>query len=121
MTTTGIKPGDAVLVIERRGDAVLAYNALVGSLSMDEAMAGTHGEPAIRAVFMATDAPHRYTLAKGLPTVEVTAVVHISHRDFVEERVAFAYEEVPGVAPLKMWTDLREDEARPKKKRAGER
>jgi hypothetical protein len=98
MTTMGIRPGDAVLVIERRGEQQLVYNALAAGFSMDETLAGTHGEPAIIAVFVGThaDGRSRYTLEKGLPTLTVPRVVHISHRDFIEGRAGLGYEELPG-------------------------
>ncbi|HEY5054686.1 MAG TPA: hypothetical protein VII58_00910 [Acidobacteriaceae bacterium] len=99
MTTMGIRPGDAVLVIERRGEQQLVYNALVASFSMDEALAGTHGEPAIKAVFVATHADRRQVRDGAYATLTVPGVVHISHRDFIEGRAGLGYEELPGPIP----------------------
>jgi hypothetical protein len=95
----GIKPGDAVLVIEHRGEQQLVYNALVAGFSTDEKLAGRHGEPAIEACFVATYAEARYTRSGGLPTLTVPGVVHISHRDFIEDRAGLGYEELPGLTP----------------------
>jgi hypothetical protein len=96
MTTMGIRPGDAVLVIERRGEQQLVYNALVAGFSMDEKLAGTRGEPAIEACFVATHAEARNVRSGGLATLTVPKVVHISHRDFIEGRAGLGYEELPG-------------------------
>jgi hypothetical protein len=96
MRTTGIRPGDAVLVIERRGEQQLVYNAVVASFSMDRRQAGAHGEPSIKALFVGIYADARYTDDGSLPTLTVPGVVHISHRDFVEGRVGIGYEELPG-------------------------
>lgn len=95
MRTMGIKPGDAVLVIERRGEQLLAYNALVAGFSMDERLAGKNGEPAIEASFVAVRARAR-SRDGGAPTVTLAGVVHISHRDFIEGRAGVGYEELPG-------------------------
>ena len=98
MTTIGIRPGDAVLVIERRGEQQLAYNALVAGFTMDDKLAGTHGEPAIEACFVATHAGamNRYG---GMPTLSVPKVVHVSHLDWLEGRAGLAYEELPSAIP----------------------
>lgn len=96
MTTMGIRPGDVVLVTERRGAQQLAYHALVAGFSMDEGLAGAHGEPAIEACFVALYAEARAGAGRALPTLTVPGVVHISHRDFVEGRAGLGYEELPG-------------------------
>ena len=93
MTTRGIKPGDAVLLIERRGEQQLAYNALVASFSMDEKLAGTHGEPAIKAVFVAQRGAMAWAQDDGV--LKIPDVVHVSHRDFIEGRAGLGYEEIP--------------------------
>ena len=87
MRTMGIRAGDVVLVIEHRGEQQLVYNGLVVSFSMDEKLAGTHGEPAIEACFVE---------ARDLviATLRSHSVVHVSHRDFVE-RTRLGYEELP--------------------------
>lgn len=97
MTTMGIRPGDAVLVIEQRGEQQLVYNGLVANLSMDERLAGTHGEPAIEASFVAIYADTRFRLDSGMATLTVPNVVHISHRDFAEGRAGLGYEEIQGL------------------------
>ena len=91
MTTTGIKPGDVVQVSERRGEQELLYNGLVVSLSMDDKLAGTHGEPAIKACFVVPIVEDRY-IYDGV--VAFSNVVHVSHRDFIEGRAGLAYGEV---------------------------
>jgi len=92
-TTMGIKPGDPVLVIEQRGELRLVYNGLAANLSMDERLAGTHGEPAIEACFVAFYADHRFRAETRMATLNVSNVVHISHRDFIEGRAGLGYEE----------------------------
>jgi hypothetical protein len=101
MSTLGIRPGDAVLVIEHRGEQLLVYNALVAAFSMDERLAGTRGEPAIEACFVATywEARRARQAHEPLPTLTVPRVVHISHRDFIEGRAGLGYEELPGPIP----------------------
>jgi hypothetical protein len=94
MTTMGIRPGDAVLVIERRGEQQLVYNALVAGFTMDEKLAGTHGEPAIAACFVSVQAGAHFDHCGAL--LEVSDLVHISHLDFVEGRAGLGYEELPG-------------------------
>lgn len=86
-TKMGIKPGDAVLVIEHRGGQQLAYNALVLSFSMDQTLAGTKGEPSIRACFV----EHR---AGATGMLRAQEAVHVSHRAFTERRT-LGYEELP--------------------------
>jgi hypothetical protein len=93
----GIRPGDAVLVIEHRGEQQLGHNALVAATSMDDKLAGTHGEPAIKVAFLARS---QYALESGLATLTVPNVVHVSHRDFVEGRAALGYEELPELRAL---------------------
>jgi hypothetical protein len=85
MRTIGMKPGDAVLLIERRGEQEVVYHALAVNVSMDERLAGTMGEMSIDAAFVAEDRclHHR------------AGVVHFSHRDWVEGRARLAYEEIP--------------------------
>jgi hypothetical protein len=97
MMTMGIKPGDAVLVIERRGEQQLVYNALVAGLSMDDRLAGVHGEPAIRACFVALRAKAGYV--PDWPLATMPDVVHISHVDFIEGRAGLGYEELQGAVP----------------------
>jgi len=93
MTTMGIKSGDAVLVIEHRGERDLVYNALIAGFTMDEKLAGTRGEPAITVVFLGNS---HFLTRLGLSPVTVPDVVHISHRDFIEGRAGLGYEELPG-------------------------
>jgi hypothetical protein len=95
MRTTGIKAGDVVLVIERHGEQYLVRNGLVESFSMDEALAGTHGEPAIKVGIVMTRQDGRSGPGASRPMLILCQVVHISHRDFVEGLGAQAYEELP--------------------------
>jgi hypothetical protein len=97
MTTTGIKPGDAVQLLERDGEQTLAHNALVSGFSMDELLAGTHGEPAIEACFVATRSERRDKWG-GFPTLVVPGIVHVSHRDWIEGRAGLAYQELQAPA-----------------------
>jgi hypothetical protein len=107
MRSMGISPGDAVLVIEHRGEQDIVYNALVAGISMEERLAGTHGEPAIEASFVADHARERIGPLPGVdygvrpwhPTLSVPGVVHISHRDWIERRAGLAYEELPEAIP----------------------
>ncbi len=100
MTTMGIRPGDPVLVIVHRGPQQLVYNALVVGFSMDQRLAGTHGEPAIEACFVASRAEARFYAREGIfPVVSVSNVVHISHRDFAERSTRVGYEELPARTP----------------------
>lgn len=99
MTTRGIKPGDAVLVIEQSGGQRLVYNALVVGFTMDEQLKGMRGEPAIEALFVATYAEAVYRRDGKLPTLTASGMVHITHRDFLEGRAALGYEELPGPIP----------------------
>lgn len=99
MRTTGIRPGDAVLVIEHSGERQLVYNALVAGFTMEQSLAGTHGEPAINACFVATYAEALWRRDGRVPTLSVPRVVHISHRDFAEGRAGLGYEELPGPIP----------------------
>ena len=94
MRTMGIRRGDAVLVIEHRGDQRIVYNGLVVSLSMRSALAGTLGEPAIHVAFVLPLS----TVSTGTMADEAD-VVHISHRDWIEGRAGLAYEELPGPPP----------------------
>jgi hypothetical protein len=94
MRTMGIRPGDAVLVIEHRGAQQIVYNGLVVSLSMRIALAGALGEPAIRASFVLPVS----TVSTGRVAEEID-VVHISHRDWIEGRAGLAYEELPAPTP----------------------
>lgn len=105
MTTMGIKPGDAVLVIEHRGEQQLVYNALVLSFSMDESRKGARGEPAIQAVFVEPHAACRGAL-------RALDAVHLSHRDFVERR-ALGYEELPDEEVLTILRLMLEEPALP--------
>lgn len=89
MRTIGISPGDWVLLLERRGEQEIVYNAMVASVSMDESLAGTKGEGSIRVVFVpVAERPDAGVLI-------VPDVVHISHRDWLEGRAGLAYEELP--------------------------
>lgn len=107
MRTMGITPGDAVLVIEHRGEQQIVYNALVGGISMEERLTGTRGEPAIEAEFVADQARERVgpfpgvdpTIKPWHPTLSVAGVVHISHVDWIERRASLGYEELPGHVP----------------------
>jgi len=89
MRSMGIASGDAVLVVEHRGEQDLVYHGLVASISMQERLLGAHGEPAIEAVF----------IGPRLALENFTSVVHISHRDWLERRAGLAYEELPGCVP----------------------
>jgi hypothetical protein len=93
------RPGEPVLVVERRGEQQLVYHGLVSGISMREELVGTHGEPAIEVVFVADG--HKLTayqpnMREWHPTLVVPGVVHISHRDWIEGRAGLAYEELPG-------------------------
>jgi hypothetical protein len=98
MRTIGIKPGDAVLVVEHRGEQQIVYNALVAGICMDDKLAGTQGEPAIEAAFVV---PQMRGTRKGTTLSHVTLnapeVVHISHRDWTERRASLGYEELPAL------------------------
>jgi hypothetical protein len=82
----GIKPGDVVLIIERRGEQQIVRNGLVASLSMREDLAGTRGEMAIEAAFISATCDMRGRLIRSCD------VVHSSHRDWLEGRAGLAYE-----------------------------
>ena len=99
MRTMGITPGDAVLVIEHRGEQDIVYNGLVAAISMQEALVGTHGEPAIVAAFVLTRHVHSAALGGGHPVMTPHDVVHISHIDWRERRAVLAYEELPEPIP----------------------
>lgn len=88
MRTIGIKPGDYVLLVERRGDEYPAYNALVVGMSMDEQLAGPKGEPSIEVAFVVPDGEAHRVLV-------VPEIVHVTHRDWIEGRVGLAYDELP--------------------------
>jgi hypothetical protein len=88
----GIKPGDAVLVVEHRGEQQIVHNALVGGISMLDELLGTKGEPAIEIVFVIDTGQRHGTLSVG-------DVVHISHLDWIERRAGLGYEELPGPVP----------------------
>jgi hypothetical protein len=95
MRSIGIAPGDAVMVVEHRGEQQIVYNALVAGISMDEKLAGTHGEPAIEASFVLTRHQYSEALGGGHPVMTERGVVHISHRDWIEGRAGLGYEELP--------------------------
>jgi hypothetical protein len=91
MTTPGITRGCLVHLIERRGEQQIQHDALVLSMSMEQDLAGTHGEMAIDAVFVnALRAPSSDWRDDLL---HIRAVVHISHHDWIERRACIAYEE----------------------------
>ena len=92
MRSIGIAPGAGVLLIERRGEVQLVHNALVLRVSMDERLAGPKGEPSITAVFVLPEA----TLERA---VQMPDAVHFLHRDWIEGRSAFGYEELPMPMP----------------------
>ena len=92
MRTRGIEPGGSVLLVERRGEQQLVHNALVVRISMDDRLAGARGEPSITAVFVLPEA----TLERA---VQMPDAVHMTHRDWIEGRCAFAYEELPSPQP----------------------
>ena len=91
MRTMGILPGDAVLVIEHRGEQQIVYNALVAGISMRQELLGMKGEPAIEAVFVARQG-HTDLMEIGHAITSFDSVVHISHRDWIEGRAGLAYE-----------------------------
>jgi hypothetical protein len=95
--STGIRPGDAVLVIRHLGEQEIAYNALVERISMRPELAGAKGEPAIKASFVAQQ-PHVELEGTELrhATVSFEDIVHISHVDWIERRAGLGYEELPG-------------------------
>ena len=107
MRTMGITPGESVLLVEHRGEQQIVYNALVAGISMDEKLAGAHGEPAIEVSFVADSARERVgplpdvdpAIKPWHPTLVVAGVVHISHRDWLERRSSLGYEELPGPPP----------------------
>jgi hypothetical protein len=99
MRTRGIAPGDAVLVVEHRGEQQIVYNALVAAISMQEKLAGTHGEPAITVAFVLTRHAYSEALGGGYPVMTPHEVVHISHRDWIERRASLGYEELPAAVP----------------------
>lgn len=88
MSTLALRPADRIDLLERRGEVCVTHHAPAGQLSMDEKLAGAHGEPSLRAVFLLTD-------SDGLVQVrDVENVVHCSHVDWTEGRVGLAYCEV---------------------------
>ena len=107
MRTLGIKPGDAVLVVEHRGEQKIVYNAIVAGISMRGELRGPKGEPAIEAAFVADQARERvgpvsgidYTTKPWHPTLAISGVVHISHRDWIERRAILGYEDLPEFTP----------------------
>lgn len=89
--TMGTMPGDWVLLLERREEQVLVYQSMATRLSMDEALAGPLGHMSIDAAFV-------HSVAERMPTMMVANdVVHHTHRDWMEGRSAFAYEELPSL------------------------
>jgi hypothetical protein len=99
-----------VLLVERRGAQQIVHNALVCSLSMDAAQAGTLGETMIDAAFVSAIAGFAEALPRKMRPpdadldwphgmVHARDVVHISHRDWIEGRAGLAYEELPGPTP----------------------
>lgn len=88
MRTIGLKPGDMTLVLERRGDQLLAHNALVIGSSMLPALAGAQGEMSIEAAFV-VETPF------GIAMPKFEGIVHVSHMDWQEGRAGLAYEEIP--------------------------
>jgi hypothetical protein len=97
----GIAPGDAVLVIEHRGEQQIVYNALVAGISMRGELVGPKGEPAIEATFVTERGGLDFMrdMDPWHPTLSVPQVVHISHRDWIERRASLGYEELPGPTP----------------------
>ena len=98
MRTMGIAPGDAVLVIEHRGEQQIVYNALVAGITMRESLRGPKGEMAIEATFVAAgdDEVRMQGMQTRRPVVTVPNVVHISHSDWIDGRAELGYEELPG-------------------------
>lgn len=89
MRTIGLKPGDWVLVLERRDERVLVHNGVAVRLSMLPELAGSLGEMSIELAFVSVhdSMGHLHHLSD---------VVHVSHSDWLEARVGLAYEEMPG-------------------------
>jgi hypothetical protein len=94
--TLGIRPGDAVLVIEHRGEQQIVYHALCAGISMSGELRGTSGEPAIEAAFIGEASITTWEMKEVHATLSVPGVVHISHRDWIERRASLGYEELPG-------------------------
>ena len=97
MRTMGIGPGDAVLVLEHRGQTVVVYQGLVSGITMRASLRGTKGEMAIEAVFVAAgeDEVRMNGMQVRRPVLTVPNVVHLSHQDWIEGRAGLAYEEMP--------------------------
>jgi hypothetical protein len=96
MSSPGIKRGGLVHLIERRGEQLVQHNALVLAMSMDTRSRGSHGEMSIDAVFVNPLRPLEGEVLTdprdALMLIE--NVVHISHRDWIEQRVCVAYEQI---------------------------
>jgi hypothetical protein len=88
MRTMGIRPRDWVIVLERREAEFFAHSALAIRVSMDEALAGAKGELSIDAGFV-------YEANGRSEMLMAPDVVHVSHKDWLEGRTAFAYKELP--------------------------
>jgi hypothetical protein len=96
----GIHPGDAVLVVEHRGEQQIVYNALCAGISMRGELVGPRGEPAIAATFVADrEEQVNWTMEMWHPTLSVRNIVHITHRDWIECRASLGYEELPAPVP----------------------
>ena len=99
--TAGIKPTENVLLIERRLEQQIVYNALVLGLTMLPQLAGTNGEPALEVVFINQFAArHAGTSDWHHALTRAGDVVHSSHKDWREGRVALCYEEIPSAATV---------------------
>lgn len=85
MRTIGLKPGDWVLVLERRDEQIIVHNGVAVRLSMEPALAGVQGEHSVDVAFAAANELHQFA-----------DVVHVSHVDWLELRAGLAYEELPG-------------------------
>lgn len=93
MRTIGLRLGDAVLLLERRDEQVIAYNALVVGVSMQPAAAGAQGEMSIEVAFVGPETPF------GTAMMRFQGVIHSSHADWLEGRAGLAYEELPYLPP----------------------
>ena len=101
MRTMGISPGDAVLVVEHRGEQQIVYNGVVSGITMQPELRAANGEPAIEAAF-ATNLvveSHPVSFMERRGVLIIRDMVHISHRDWIERRASLGYEELPGHVP----------------------
>ena len=107
MHTPGIIPAQHIMFLERRGEQTLAHDALILSISMQEQLAGTNGEPAIEVIFLHPDRL-RYAGTSDYreAVVRFIDVVHSSHANWINGAASVCYQETDGFAPVPAPLDL---------------